>query len=285
MARMFNYYDDWRPAILECGRCGWKGTFDEGCVELYEELMDSTCPRCPDTPILAIVSYPTIQESEQNWSRLSAAERQEVAARKRFLRRWDEARLRSADQLPDLEGPTLALAWDIVEDDTGHVTVLRHGHTAVWHEPALWEGYERFAEIVLILREKYGARLVDVVPTEASKLYLYGDKLSAPDYVRTALKSLKLTPQRGSNMASSGTKSGDKRTVTTARHSAAAKKAALTKKRRATAQKAATTRKRNAAAKKAAVTRKRRTAAKKAAATRATKKAVAAVIALPTPMV
>ena len=62
MAKHLGYYDDWRSAILHCPHCGWTGTFEEGSVEYYRELMDSSCPAChwSSAPILAIVSYPTV---------------------------------------------------------------------------------------------------------------------------------------------------------------------------------------------------------------------------------
>jgi hypothetical protein len=58
MAIHFNVNDDWQAAILECPRCGWRGTFYEGAVEAYAEVMDSSCPRCPwlHAPMLAIVN-------------------------------------------------------------------------------------------------------------------------------------------------------------------------------------------------------------------------------------
>jgi hypothetical protein len=64
MSKHFNYYSDWASVILECPRCHWKGTFNEGNVGYFEELMDCSCPECDffETPILAIVSYPTPEE-------------------------------------------------------------------------------------------------------------------------------------------------------------------------------------------------------------------------------
>jgi hypothetical protein len=190
---IFRYYDDWKSTVLECPRCGWKGTFDQGDVELYDALMDSSCPQCswPDAPKLACVSYPTIEESEQHWSELSEEERRSVTSRKQFLARWDTTRLKASEQLPELDGRELIVVWDCVKEGAEHVTVLRHRDTEIWREPALFEGYERFREIVLILQGKYGGRLADVTPTEASELYLYGDKLSAADHVLATLKSLR----------------------------------------------------------------------------------------------
>ena len=190
MAKHFGYYDGWKSAILECPCCGWKGPFEQGSVEHHEALMDSSCPVCDwlQAPMLAIVSYPTIQESEQNWSQLTAEEKRDVAARKQFHERWEAAHLRAPDQLPELDGPDLTLVWDCIEEAAGWVTVLRQGDIDIWREPALYEGYERFREIVVILKQKYGARLVDVVPTSASELYLYGDRWSALAHVRATLQ-------------------------------------------------------------------------------------------------
>ena len=69
--------DDWESMVLECPRCGWKGTFYQGDVELFAELMDCKCPKCPwpNDPILAIVSYATLDDLERNWGRMSAASR------------------------------------------------------------------------------------------------------------------------------------------------------------------------------------------------------------------
>jgi hypothetical protein len=60
----FNYDDDWRMVELECPTCHWKGTFEQGSVEYYAELMECSCPKCSflTVPILAIVSRPTVAE-------------------------------------------------------------------------------------------------------------------------------------------------------------------------------------------------------------------------------
>ena len=48
MSPIYGYYDDWRTPILECRTCGWRGTFEEGAVELFNDLATSSCPTCPD---------------------------------------------------------------------------------------------------------------------------------------------------------------------------------------------------------------------------------------------
>jgi hypothetical protein len=90
----------------------WKGSFGEGAARHYDALIDCSCPDCPwpDRPILAIVSYPTIQEAKENWSRLSESERKHVAAREDFVQQWEAGRLGSPEQLPELQGSDLTIS-------------------------------------------------------------------------------------------------------------------------------------------------------------------------------
>jgi len=41
-----------------------------------------------------------------------------------------------------------------------------------------------------ILRERYGTALRDLVPTDSSKTYLYGDRMSAPETVAEAKRKI-----------------------------------------------------------------------------------------------
>ncbi len=65
-----------------------------------------------------------------------------------------------------------------------------HGDTIIFREPVIYEGYERFVEVARILRGRYGAALRDLVPTERSETYLYGDRLSAPQTVAEARRKI-----------------------------------------------------------------------------------------------
>ena len=80
-ARHFSYYSEWEAEILTCPKCSWQGTFNEGDTELYEELMDSSCPQCDEAPMLAIVSYPTLEETRDHLAKLSPEERERFKAR------------------------------------------------------------------------------------------------------------------------------------------------------------------------------------------------------------
>jgi hypothetical protein len=67
----FNYFDDYKNLIFDCSRCHWKGTFEQGSVETYDDLMDCACPQCDvfQAPILAEVMYPTTEELVANADR------------------------------------------------------------------------------------------------------------------------------------------------------------------------------------------------------------------------
>jgi hypothetical protein len=195
-AQHFGYYDDWRTQPLTCPKCGWTGTFEQGSVEHHEALMDSSCPSCSwqHAPMLAIVRFPTMVETEANIDRLSDEEKAYYLERKRFLARLEETSLKSPDDLPELSVSEIRLSWDFQEDeDQESWTILRHGDQIVWQELAVYEGAERFVEVLEILKRKYGERLIDVVPTDASEVFLYGDRLRSPGMVENARSQLALT--------------------------------------------------------------------------------------------
>jgi len=197
-AKQFGYYDNWKTEVLTCPKCGWSGTFEQGDVEHYDELMDSSCPVCkwPDAPMLAIVSYPTIAESEANLDKLSDEEKASLAERKQVLAEVDKTSLKSPDELPDLTGSGIVLTWDFREDRDGQSwTDIRHGERILWSERAVYEGAERFVEVVDILKRRYGDRVVDLVPSDASGIYLYGDHISSIGMVDGARASLRKVPE------------------------------------------------------------------------------------------
>jgi hypothetical protein len=188
---MAEYYGTWKSDEVVCDKCGWKGRGEE-CEqgEMFEELFELNCPSCSKR--LFVVTYPTIEESRQNWDKLSEADKRMVEERERFLQLAENSCLKSADQLPDIAGDDLVFVWDQSRED---LTLIRYGDRIVWKEPAYYEGYERFVEVVSILHEKYGSRIKDLVPTLRSMNYLYGDRISAPrtvDDARSKLWSLML---------------------------------------------------------------------------------------------
>src|SRR5215469_11515424 len=184
-ARHFEYFEDrWKTEILECEKCHWQGKFEEGAVGYYDELMDSSCPNCPGLygATLAIVSYPTLEQLRAIQDRPGI--REYVERIDAGLDKFAREKLREPEQLPEINNDSFVLAWDF--DDHGiddKHTIIRHEDAVIFSEPARWQAYERFAEVTEILKARYGHRLKDLVPTPRSEDWLYGDKLSAANYV------------------------------------------------------------------------------------------------------
>jgi hypothetical protein len=100
--------------------------------------------------------------------------------KKQFQRDFDLRKLANMEQLPAMESTSFTLDWDFVEANDERLTVIRCGDLVLFSEPALWEGYKRFEQVCKIVREKYGAQVNDLVPTNRSESYLYGDVSSSP---------------------------------------------------------------------------------------------------------
>jgi hypothetical protein len=186
MAKHLDYYENWKSEILHCTECGWKGTFEEGSVDYHSAWLDISCPTC--FFLLAIVSYPSDWETEANWDKLSVQEKESFKAHTGFLTAQKKSSLKSEADLPDLDGSSLIITWDFEGSPSGKFTVIRHGEREIWRELAFYEGFDRFKEVAEILMRKYGSRLADLVPTEASEYYLYGDAARSLDVVDTVRK-------------------------------------------------------------------------------------------------
>lgn len=190
------YFEFESDRIVTCD-CGWSGKSGHGNREDYHELYEISCPKCDR--MLFIVAYPTHEETREAAAAGNREAEQNlvvVTHREAFLARAEEHELTAASELPELEGDELIIAWDFeerTEDDErrDNWTVLRDGDRVIWREIAFYEGYERFGEVLEILRARYGGRLADLRPTEASYNYLLGDVLRAGGIVKSLRRSLR----------------------------------------------------------------------------------------------
>lgn len=176
-----NYYE-WREATLLCKHCGWSGLGkDTKLQEAFRELAEYGCPACSER--IAVVAYPTTAEMRSSGppgDRLLA----DVVDRGRD--EWSRRALRSADQLPEIDGDNVVLTWDRV----GRDIAISQGDRVVWRELGTWEESDRFREIAEILVARYGVRLADLVPTVDSFDALYGDRMGAPHAVDLVRKGI-----------------------------------------------------------------------------------------------
>jgi hypothetical protein len=176
----FNYYDEWRNALLTCPVCGWQGRWEQAEVNHHSELMDAECPRCEShPPMLAIVSYATGDETKQAAKAGNAEAIRElgrVVQRESRLATFERHKLKTVEQLPDLPDAACEFLWDIAEDEHDKFQEIRIGDRLIWRELAFWENGPRFGEIEDLLKQKYGARFKSLTATPGSKLWLWGDK-------------------------------------------------------------------------------------------------------------
>ena len=193
-AKFLGFWDYDPDDPLDCPSCGWSGRRGN-IAEQHRDLLDFCCPRCDK--MLLIVPFPTVDETRAaaaagnpralaELSNLEAAEARAMHAH--------SLELREPAQLPELIGEQLVIDWDFDDRDNEKWTILRHGEREIWCELAYWEGYTRFAEVFEILHTRYGTQLTDVRPTRASELYLYGDRLTAPEKIIELNASLRGNP-------------------------------------------------------------------------------------------
>jgi hypothetical protein len=169
----FDYYDDWEQKEIQCPNCLWRGCIGDGVIDLHNGFLDSTCPRCP--VMFAVVRYATTDEIRKYGDEADRAGLAIRESRSEIIRKEG---LNSPEQLPDIDEPEFRLEWDFETESEPHdevYTVIRHNGKPIFKELAFWEGYTRFVKVAEVLCLKYGTRLTDLVPTDRSVLYLYGD--------------------------------------------------------------------------------------------------------------
>lgn len=187
----YNYYDDWEKLLFLCPRCGWIGKFEDGNVTDTADGSRCSCPRCDffRSPTLATVLDPTLDEMRANIDKPGV--REELERWERAIAWFEERKLKTPDQLPDIDDPEFVLTWDFDQDDQKKSwTIIKNGQQEIFREPARWEGYPRYETVAKILVEKYGKRLKDLVPTSDSEMYLWGDRLSAPQWIQAKRKEI-----------------------------------------------------------------------------------------------
>ncbi len=181
MAKIFNWFDNWKTENLDCPGCGWHGLIDNDHTEDFDQLLDFHCPKCGK--MLAIINFPTPEEVREHSDEISAEDMEFYDKQLDHADEFEEHHLESADQLPDIEADPLILVWDMEFNSGGEFAgpsyvVIKHDGKEIWRERAYFECVDRFNEVVEVLRQKYGERLKALIPAGRSTTYLYGDIIS-----------------------------------------------------------------------------------------------------------
>src|SRR5262245_6484458 len=109
-----NFYAEYSNEMeLVCPVCGWIGLAKDPESEEYTGLFVVSCPKC--SRMLRVVPYPTIQQTKEAATAGSPEAFAALPTVQACEARWEQfehIKLKSPDQLPDLEEEPLHLTWD-----------------------------------------------------------------------------------------------------------------------------------------------------------------------------
>ncbi len=189
-------FQDWRKAHFDCKKCGWSGSGDDlrpSAVSAYDYFL--CCPGCKE--VVDTVRTPTFKEAREHWDELDEASRQQVLRGEQVQKEYRERKLTDPEQLPTIPDEKIVLTWDMEYEEGGDV-LIKHGDRIIWSEPSFYENSDRFQEVANLLLQKYGRRLADLVPTDATIVYLIGDHLSAASRVEAVRERIRANHRDGS---------------------------------------------------------------------------------------
>lgn len=175
----------YKKHLYRCEKCGWSGYGEElEQGDLYRDGFEVNCPKCKE--LLELIVFPTFEEVLKFGSE---AEKKDVREQMGFWKKWEESKLKSIEQLPDLEGDNLIFQVEERRHKSEDYLFIMQDGKEVWKEICPYEYYQRFTEIGTILKEKYGSRMKDLVPPE-NGCYLYGDSIHSVKIIENFRQSL-----------------------------------------------------------------------------------------------
>jgi hypothetical protein len=170
----FSTYDDYGGTEVECPNCGTINVLEKDRGEYDSSGLLVHCGSCPCC--VAFIQWPTQREAEAAGDSAQMKMFDVMTTRQQCFER---GRLKSPDQLPDINDEIFRLEWDLENASPSNgnevYTLIKHKGETIFKELAFWEGGFRYAQVAKILKEKYGSRLTDVIPTPAGWFYLEGD--------------------------------------------------------------------------------------------------------------
>ncbi|HBR14947.1 MAG TPA: hypothetical protein DD723_05310 [Candidatus Omnitrophica bacterium] len=167
--------DSYREKTFSCPQCGWTG-LGKDCVrrELFRDLFEIDCPGCGDK--IELISLPLVSEILNTARRLGELDPSGTALFPYNSPSEGAGRfLYDPEQLPNIFEEFIVLTWDCDGQQPKANIFIKHGSRIIWREPCSDKGWERFKEIGEILKEKYGSRLKDLIPTTKAEIDFFGN--------------------------------------------------------------------------------------------------------------
>jgi predicted DNA-binding transcriptional regulator YafY len=179
----FRWYEKWGAVELTCAHCSWNGRASPKELEPHDAGKQQTdcefrCPQC--NKLLMVVDYiATVDDLVKNWDIIDPGIRSAVLSTPERIEQFEQKKLKSPDQLPDLKSSVGFLTWNIVSHESGEISnVVRHGSHMIWIQPALWDGASEFVRVAEILGKKYAGRIRDIRISPEARAYLSPDKVA-----------------------------------------------------------------------------------------------------------
>jgi hypothetical protein len=162
-----NYYS-YKKEKYSCEHCDWIGLGNELADEMFDGGFEVFCPNCHE-PFPGLILFPTIEETLEKGSDIDKV----VATLVKSSReKWLASLLKDISQLPDLHYDFMAFVLREIEEDSEKNIVITCRGKIIWKEILTYQYYERFIEIGKIFKQKYGDRMIDLVP-DVDGYYLY----------------------------------------------------------------------------------------------------------------
>ena len=183
-----NYYS-YKKKRFACEHCGWTGLgskVEQG--ETFEDGFEVDCPKCHER-FPGLILFPTIDETLKKGSK---EDKEAATEAKAFREKLLASFLKDISQLPALHDDFIAFVLTEKKIKGEDYIVITHKTKTIWKEIRGYEYYERFVELGKLLKQKYGNKMIDLVP-EVDGFYLYGDRLSSPKIVNDFRRGLRTT--------------------------------------------------------------------------------------------
>ena len=136
----------------------------------YDDGFEVDCPKCHER-FPELIMFPMIDEVMEKGSK---KDKLAAAKHKKSREKWLASLLTNINQLPDLDSDLMTFVLREVKEGGENYIEITYNDEVVWKEIRVYEYYERFIEIGKLFKEKYGKRMIDIVP-DVNGVYLYGD--------------------------------------------------------------------------------------------------------------
>lgn len=185
--KIFDNYYTYKNNKYLCKNCGWTGMgIETEQGDFFKDGFEIDCPKCHER-LKELIIFPSYEEVLKKGS---DKEKQETTIRIKERKKYLASLLKSITQLPELNDDFMAFVLREVEEDGQQYIVITHENKIIWKEIRTYEYYDRFIELGKLFEEKYGDKMIDLVP-DVDGLYLYGDRMHSPTLVKNFRKELR----------------------------------------------------------------------------------------------